>query len=194
MDGKSPVSLFVESSMSGPNWLLGLSMTGHRPIPLRYLLQSGLHNYSTSHGGNVMIVHTRSARFAFAITLFLITKLLTGTYSAHALAPTFSSTTNITNGALDPNILINSSNFATDVNKFGFIVDMGTTGLTFDSAAFVNSTRVRINLRGTAQSGSISIQGTTAAFNPVADNPSNTLNITVPDPLIAQTISFDAFT
>ncbi len=141
-----------------------------------------------------MVKETRSARFAFAVSLFLILNILTGTYSAHALTPAFSSTTNIANGALDPIILISSTNFATDLNKFSFTVDVGATGLTFDSAAFVNSTRVRVNLRGTAQAGSISIQGTTSAFNPIADNPSNTLNITVPDPLILQTITFDALT
>ena len=137
---------------------------------------------------------SRGARFAFAVALFLITNLLTGTGSAHAATPVFSTTSVISNRALDPNILINSSNFAADLNKFSFTVDVGATGLTFDSVAYVNSTRVRINLRGTAQAGSISIQGTASAFNPVADNPSNTLNVTVPDPLIVQTITFDAFT
>ena len=137
---------------------------------------------------------TRSAKFALTVTLFLITNLLTGTDSARALTPAFSTTSNISNGALDPSILVSSTNFATDVNKFGFTVDVGVTGLTFDSAAFVNSTKVRINLRGTAQAGSISIQANISVFNPVADNPSNTLIITVPDPLIVQTITFDALT
>ena len=137
---------------------------------------------------------TRSAKFALTVTLFLITNLLTGTDSARALTPAFSTTSNISNGALDPSILVSSTNFASDVNKFGFTVDVGVTGLTYDSAAFVNSTKVRINLRGTAQAGSISIQANISVFNPVADNPSNTLIITVPDPLIVQTITFDALT
>ena len=141
-----------------------------------------------------MIKDTRSAKFALTVTLFLITNLLTGTDSARALTPAFSTTSNISNGALDPSILVSSTNFASDVNKFGFTVDVGVTGLTYDSAAFVNSTKVRINLRGTAQAGSISIQANISVFNPVADNPSNTLIITVPDPLIVQTITFDALT
>lgn len=141
-----------------------------------------------------MVKDTRSARFAFVVTLFLVTNLLTGTYSAHALTPVLSTTSNISNGALDPTILLSSTNFATDLNKFDFTVDVGATGLTFDSASFVNSTRVRVNLRGTAQAGSISIQANISVFNPVADSPSNTLIVKVPDPLIAQTITFDAFT
>ena len=137
---------------------------------------------------------TLKKNFAFATIIFLLATFMSGTEIARAVTPAFSTSSNISNGALDPNILVNSTNFVTDINKFVFTVDVGTTGLTFDSAAFINSTRVRLNLRGTAQAGSISVQANISAFNPVADNPSNILTITVPDPLIAQTITFDAFT
>ena len=141
-----------------------------------------------------MIEDTKKAKFAFVISLFLITNFLTGIEIARAVTPALSSTSNISNGVVDPNIFLKSANFVTDVNKFVFTVDVGITGLTFDSVAFINSTNVRLQLRGTALAGSISIQANTAAFNPVADNPSNTLTITVPDPLIAQSITFDDLT
>ena len=126
------------------------------------------------------------------ITLFVT--FLSSTPIAFAAAPVVSTSATIANGALDPNILVISTNFATDLNKFVFTVDVGTTGLTFDSAAFISSTRVRLNFRGSAQAGSISVQANISAFMPVADSPSNTLTITVPNPLIAQTITFDALT
>ena len=138
-----------------------------------------------------MIQETKKAKFAFAISLFLITNFLTGIQIARAVTPALSSTSNISNGVVNPNIVVKSTNFVTDLNKFDFTVDVGTTGLTFDSAAFINSTSVRLNLRGTALAGSISIQANTAAFKPVTDNLSNTLTINVPDPLIVQTITFD---
>ena len=135
---------------------------------------------------------TLKKNFAFATIILLITTFMSGTEIARAVTPAFSTSSDISNGALDPNILVNSTNFASDLNKFVFTVDLGTTGLTFDSAAFINSTRVRLNLRGSAQAGQISVQANISAFNPVADNPSNSLTITVPDPLIEQTITFDA--
>ena len=138
-----------------------------------------------------MIQETKKAKFAFAISLFLITNFLTGIEIARAVTPTLSTTSSIANGVVDPNIVVKSTNFVTDLNKFAFTVDVGTTGLTFDSAAFINSTSVRLNLRGTALAGSISIEANTTAFKPVADNSSNTLTINVPDPLIVQTITFD---
>ena len=98
-----------------------------------------------------MIENTRSARFTFAVTLFLITSLLTGIEIARAVTPTLSSTSNISNGVVDPNIVVKSTNFVTDLNKFAFTVDVGTTGLTFDSAAFINSTSVRLNLEASLQ-------------------------------------------
>ena len=111
---------------------------------------------------------TLKKNFAFATIIFLLATFMSGTEIARAVTPAFSTSSNISNGALDPNILVNSTNFVTDINKFVFTVDVGTTGLTFDSAAFINSTRVRLNLRGTAQAGSISVQANISAFNPVA--------------------------
>lgn len=138
-----------------------------------------------------MIKETKKAKFAFAISLFLIANLLTGIEIARAATPTLSSTSNISNGVVDPNIVVKSTNFATDANKFVFTVDVGTTGLNFDSVAFISSASVRLNFRGTALAGSISIQANTSAFKPVADSLSSTLIINVPDPLIVQIITFD---
>lgn len=128
------------------------------------------------------------------LVVVLFASLISGTPMAFAAAPVISTSTTIAHGALDPGILINSSNFFTYLNKFNFTVDPGTTGLTFDSAAYINPTRVRLNLRGTAQAGSISVQAATSAFEPVADSQSNTLTITVPNPLMTQSITFDALT
>ena len=128
---------------------------------------------------------------ACAIIFILTMSFINNTQSANALAPTLSSTTNISNGGVDPNIVVKSNNFSTDLNKFAFSVDVGTTGLTFDSAAFITSTSVRLNLRGTALAGSITIQAQTSAFMPAADNLSNALTINVPDPLVEQAITFD---
>ena len=135
---------------------------------------------------------TRRGRFRSAVSIVLISIFMIGTDDARALAPVISTVSKISNGAIDPAILVIGSNFATSLNKFGFTVDVGTTGLTFDSVAFVALTKIRVNLRGTAKAGSISIQANISVFNPVADSLSNTLTITVPDPIIAQTISFDA--
>lgn len=126
------------------------------------------------------------------LLLALFATLLSGTPMAFAAAPVISTSTTITNGALDPVILINGSNFFTDLNKFNFTVDAGSTELSFDTAAFINPTSVRLTLRGTAQAGSITVQASVSAFYPVADTQSNTLTITVPKPLIAQSITFDS--
>lgn len=128
------------------------------------------------------------------LIMALFATLLSSTPNAFAAAPVISTSTTIVNGALDPSILVNSTNFVTDLNKFAFTVDAGTTGLTFDSAALISSSRARLNLRGTAQAGSISVQANISAFMPVADSPSNTLTVTVPNPLIEQKITFDALT
>ena len=141
-----------------------------------------------------MKTETRKTTFAFAISLFLASNFLTGIDIAHAVTPVISASSTISNGAINPIILVNGDNFAQDGNKFVFIVDVGTTGLTFDSAAFINSAKIRLNFLGTARAGEISVQATKSAFIPVAANPSNTLTISVPDPLIQQTITFDALT
>ena len=131
---------------------------------------------------------------AWSVFLILITSVISNTQSANAATPVITSSATISNGASSPQVLVNGNNFASNLDKFGFTVDVGTTGLTFDSVAFVNSSRVRVNLRGTAQAGSISIQANSSVFLPVADSASNTLTITVPDTLIAQTITFNALT
>lgn len=128
---------------------------------------------------------------AGAITLILTISLISSTQAAHAVTPEITSSSAISNGASSPQLIVNGTNFASTLDKFGFTVDLGTTGLSFDSVAFVNSTRVRVNLLGAAQSGTISIQANSSVFSPLADTSSNLLTITVPDPLVTQTITFD---
>ena len=141
-----------------------------------------------------MKTETRKTTFAFVISLFLASNILTGIDIAHAATPVISTSSNISNGEINPIILVNGNNFAQDANKFVFTLDLGTTGLTFDSVAFINSAKVRLNLLGTSRAGEISVQATKSTFIPLADNPSNTLTISVPDPLVQQTITIDALT
>ena len=141
-----------------------------------------------------MKTETRKARFAFAISLFLATNFLTGIEIAHAVAPVISTSSTISNGAIDPIILVSGNNFAQDADKFAFIVDIGTTGLTYDSAAFIDSAKFRLNFRGTARAGEVSVQARRLTFTPVATDRSNNLTISVPDPLVQQTITIDALT
>lgn len=108
------------------------------------------------------------------------------------MTPLISSSSTIQNGATSPQVMLNGINFASDLDKFGFNVDVGTTGLNFDSVAFVNSTRARFNLLGTAQSGTLSIQAKSSVFSPLSDEPSNTVTIIVSEALLAQTIIFDS--
>ena len=77
-----------------------------------------------------MKTETRKATFALAISLFLASNFLTGIEIAHAVAPVISTSSTISNGAIDPIILVSGNNFAQDADKFAFIVDIGTTGLT----------------------------------------------------------------
>ena len=147
---------------------------------------------SYSKGNNMNTEHSNLKTIVRILALSLVTTFISGNEIAHAVTPAFSTSSNISNGSIDPNILLSSTNFSSDVNKFAFIVDMGTTGLTFDSASFINPTKVRLNLRGTARAGELSVQANKSAFSSGADDSSKTLTITVPDPLIAQTITFDA--
>jgi hypothetical protein len=101
-----------------------------------------------------------------------------------------STETTITNGQRDPSPVIESIDFALDLDKFDFTVDMGKTNLEFDSVAFVNSTRVRFNFHGIASEGTITISADASAFSPNGGHTSNSIEIAVAAPLILQTISF----
>lgn len=109
---------------------------------------------------------------------------------AFAAAPVISTKGTIANGAEPPPIYVEGAGFAADNDKFDFTVDMGTTGLEYDSVAFVNETHMRFNFHGTANTGTITIQANTSAYFPVTTEPSNILSIVVPFPLIPQIITF----
>ena len=121
--------------------------------------------------------------FLFATSMFAIPSS-----SAHELL--ISTKTNIAKGQQDPSPIIQSTDFAPDLDKFDFTVDMGVTKLKFDSVAFIDSTHVRFNLRGVAFEGTISISAESSAFAPDLGHASNSIGITVAAPLIFQTISF----
>ena len=109
---------------------------------------------------------------------------------ASAAAPVIVTTWTIANGAESPPVYLDGTGFASDNDKFDFTVDVGTTGLKYDSAAYIDSTRMRFNFQGIAKTGTITIQATASAFLPMASEASNTISIVVPVPLIAQSITF----
>ena len=108
--------------------------------------------------------------------------------SAHELL--ISTKSEITNGQLDPAPIIGSSDFAPDLDKFDFTVDMGLTKLKFDSVAYIDSTHMRFNFHGVAYEGTITISAEASAFDPKTGHTSNSIEIVVAAPLILQTISF----
>ncbi len=109
---------------------------------------------------------------------------------AVAAAPVISTTWTISNGAESPPVFLDGTGFASDNDKFDFTVDMGTTGLEYDSVAFVDSSHMRFNFHGKANTGTITIQANASAFLPVASEASNTISIVVPVPFIPQNITF----
>lgn len=121
--------------------------------------------------------------FLFATSMFAIPSA-----SAHEINIISKST--ISNGQLDPYLIIESTDFAPDLDKFDFTVDMGVTELKFDSVAFIDSTHVRFNLHGVALEGTINLNAESSAFTPDSGHASNSVDITVAAPLIFQTISF----
>lgn len=125
----------------------------------------------------------------------IVIALLTATSSiplAHAAAPVISTKWTIANGANSPPVFLDGVGFAADNDKFDFTVDIGTTGLEYDSVAFVDDTHMRFNFHGKANTGTITIQANASAFTPVASEASNTISIVVPVPLVAQSITFTA--
>lgn len=128
--------------------------------------------------------------FLMLTPLFLFTTSIIAMPTASAHELNISTETLITNGQLNPSPIIESTDFAPDLDKFDFTVDMGKTNLGFDSVAFVNSTHVRFNFHGVASEGTITISADASAFYPNAGHTSNSIEIVVAAPLILQTISF----
>ena len=126
------------------------------------------------------------------LSAMLILTLFVEIPSANATVPLIDSLKSLSNGAANPTLIVTGVNFAADNDKFHFIVDLGTTGLRFDSLAYVDSSHVRFNFTGSAGAGTIKIQAAATAFDPVAGDVSNTLSIDIPDALINQLISFKA--
>lgn len=109
------------------------------------------------------------------LSLFVI--FLIPVPSASAAAPVIATTWTIANGAESPPVYLDGTGFGSDNDKFDFTVDMGTTGLTYDSVAYVNSTLMRFNFNGKANAGIITIQANASAFLPIATDASNTLSV-----------------
>lgn len=128
--------------------------------------------------------------FLMLTPLFIFTTSIIAMPSASAHELNISTETSIANGKLDPAPIIESTDFASDLDKFDFTVDMGKTNLEYDSVAYINSTHVRFNLHGVASEGIITISANGSAFDPNAGHSSNTIEIVVAAPLISQTISF----
>ena len=143
---------------------------------------------------DIMSFEGRKSIFKTAVrilTLTLITTLFVGTPDAFAAAPVISTSSTISNGALDPTLTLVGVNFATDNDKFDFTVDVGETDLKYDSVAFVSSTQMRFRFSGRTRAGSITIQADPSSFYPVAAEPSKILTIIVPAAPISQIITFN---
>ena len=146
---------------------------------------------------NVMMQLTGSKRSRKGIRAEIVALSLCLFFSssanfAVAAAPVISTKWTIANGADSPPVFLDGSGFAADNDKFDFTVDVGTTGLEYDSVAFVDDTHMRFNFHGKANTGTITIQANASAFFPVASEASNTISISVPVPLVAQNITFTA--
>ena len=135
----------------------------------------------------------------FTVVLFQLVPLMLFTTSifaiprASATSSVITTPSTIANGTFNPAPLIVGVGFATDVDKFDFTVDMGKTNLEYDSVAFINSTHIRFNFHGNANTGTIVIAANSSAFDPVGGVASNELIIVVAAPLIRQSITFKTF-
>lgn len=133
------------------------------------------------------IAISRGSISAFVVALFIANLIVP---VAWAVAPVISTTWTISNGASSPVVYVEGVNFDPFNNKFDFTVDVGSTGLEYDSVAFVDETHMRFNFHGIANTGTITIQANVSAFSPVAIEPSNIISLVVPAPLLTQSISF----
>ena len=102
---------------------------------------------------------------------------------ASAAAPVISTKWTIANGAVSPVIYLNGTDFDPTSDKFDFTVDVGSTGLEYDSVAYIDSTHMRFNFKETAKAGTITIQANATAFSPLANEASNVVKLVVPAPL-----------
>lgn len=73
--------------------------------------------------------------------------MATSAESAHEL--NVFSVSAISYGQLDPAPIVEGVGFATDLDKFDFTVDMGTTNLEFDSAAYIDFSKIHAVAAGT---------------------------------------------
>lgn len=126
----------------------------------------------------------------FAFFTSILSACIISLPAAIASSPVISTKWTIANGAESPPVFLDGNNFASEINKFDFNVDMGSTGLEYDSVAYVNSILVRFVFHGIANTGTITIQANASAFSPVAAEPSNIISIIVPVPFIPQSITF----
>ena len=96
---------------------------------------------------------------------------------------TISSTSTITNGAVNPTLTIASKNFKAGIATGDFNVSAGSTGLTLASVTRTSAEVVTLNFTGTAAAGNLSIQARNTAFDPVGAANTNTLTVNVPAPV-----------
>ncbi len=89
------------------------------------------------------------------------------------------STSTITEGQVNPTLTF-TSNVNFQLMMSNYILDLGTTGLTWNSASTATPNTYVVGLRGTAKGGTISFQAKTTAFSPSLSAPSNTLTFIVP--------------
>ncbi|CAB5112094.1 MAG: hypothetical protein F2954_03000 [Actinobacteria bacterium] len=141
-------------------------------------------------------IETRSNKPLLIKALLMLTPLVIFSTSiiavpqANAHSQTISTNSSISNGQRDPAPIIIGEDFAPFNDKFDFIVEMGTTGLEFDSVAYVDSTHMRFNFHGIAKEGTISIIAQTSAFDPIGHADSSSLDIVVAAALKNQVITF----
>lgn len=132
-------------------------------------------------------------RVFLLLTLFLLfTTSIIATPSAFAHEINIFDMSGISYGQLNPSPIIEGTDFANDLDKFDFTVDMGKTNLEYDSVAYVDSSHVRFNLHGTANTGTITISADASAYNPIAGHSSSSIEIVVAAPLLTQIITFKA--
>ncbi len=91
-------------------------------------------------------------------------------------------TSTITNGAVDPTIIVTGSGFKVGITADDLVVGLGTTGLSVSAVTRVSATQINVGFTGTAAAGDVTIQAKTSAYDPAAGAASNTLTVTVPPP------------
>ena len=96
---------------------------------------------------NGFLIHQESSFKGLArlISLSLFVTFHIFVPEASAAAPVIATTWTLANGAESPPVYLDGTDFASDNDKFDFTVDVGTTGLKYDSAAYIDSTRMRFN-------------------------------------------------